>query len=129
MYALYETATGRLLSSTADAANVPATLPAGTAVKQVATPPSGYVWDAAVLDFVAPPKPTIITRLAFLQRLTAQERIAIRASTDTTVSDWVHILDATAVVDLAHQTTKDGINYLVSVGLLTSARGAQVLTP
>ena len=71
-----------------------------------------------------------VTKLAFKQRMTAAERIAIRtaATTDAIVYDFMDLVDSATFIDLARQDTQDGVNYLESVGLLAAGRAAQILT-
>ena len=76
------------------------------------------------------PPETKVTKLAFKQRMTAAERIAIRtaASTDPIVFDFMDLVDSAIYIDLARQDTQDGVNYLESAGLLAAGRAAQILT-
>ena len=71
-----------------------------------------------------------VTKLAFKQRMTAAERIAIRtaATTDAIVYDFMDLVDSATFIDLARQDTQDGVNYLESAGLLAAGRAAQILT-
>lgn len=81
----------------------------------------------------AEPEPVIepirITKLAFKQRLTQTERIAIRAaaSSNPVVYDFLDILDSATFVDLQRQDTIDGINAMESAGLLAVGRATEIL--
>lgn len=71
-----------------------------------------------------------ITRLSFLNRMTLQERVAIRgmaAGGELVVADFMDLLSAAAWIDLDRQDTKDGVEYLRVKGLLTSARSNAIL--
>jgi hypothetical protein len=69
----------------------------------------------------------VISRLDFLQRMTLQERIAARASTNPVVADLMHLLNIAATVNLTHETTVQGVNYLESQGILGTGRAAAIL--
>lgn len=85
-------------------------------------------WDTNTDTFVDKTN-IVLTRLMFMNRFTPQERIGIRSSTDPVVSDIIHMLDIAQDVTLTDPTTIQSVNYLVSVGLLTSARATTILTP
>lgn len=97
-------------------------VPDGTQNGWVFPPPAPY----------APPPPqykTTLSRPDFLLLFTSSERIAIRASADPGVVDWVTILSDSAVteINLGLQQVQDGLAYLVSAGLLTVERKAIIL--
>lgn len=101
----------------ARAANIGATIDAAAAV------------EAAAQGFEIP-----LTERQFLGRFTVAERVAIRnaAKTDDVVVDFLDILAKSGGVYRnapLGQTTIDGLNYLVSKGLLTSDRPAVILAP
>ena len=77
----------------------------------------------------APPNMRV-TKLAFKQRMTAAERIAIRtaASTDPIVFDFMDLVDSATYIDLARQDTQDGVNYLEAQGHLAAGRANEILT-
>lgn len=76
----------------------------------------------------------IITRdvsaLGFKQRLTVQERMAIRAAsaTDPLIADFLDLLNTPGrgLIDLDHADTVNGCAYLVSQELLTAERAAEI---
>lgn len=77
-----------------------------------------------------PPQDWRITRLAFLQRFTLAERMAVRAAraTDAVVEDFMAMVDAATFIDLARQDTEDGVGYLVTKQHITAERAAAILT-
>lgn len=95
------------------------TPPAGCSVRlYVAPPPEESSGD--------PPAP-ILTQLAFLRRFTPEERIAIRASNDLVVQDFLHLLGLAQDIRLDDADTVAGVGYLESLGLLAAGRAAVVL--
>jgi hypothetical protein len=69
-----------------------------------------------------------LTKLNFLSRFTLQERIAIRQSTDPVVEDIMDLLNAATYINVADQTTRDSVNYLASVGLISATRAQEILS-
>jgi hypothetical protein len=69
-----------------------------------------------------------ISALAFKQRLTAIERMAIRAAsaTDPVITDFLDLLDTPGegLIHLDYPDTVAGVAYLVSHNLLTADRAA-----
>lgn len=76
------------------------------------------------------PAATKITKLAFKQRMTKNERIAVReaAKTNAEVFDFQDLLDSATYVDLDRQDTIDGVNQLEASGLLADGRASEILT-
>ena len=68
-----------------------------------------------------------ITKLTFLRRFTAEERIAIRASIDPGIVDFMTLLDLAEEVTATDPDTQAGIEYLVAQGLLTLERAEMIL--
>lgn len=64
---------------------------------------------------------------AFVRRFPGPVMDAVNASTDPTVAAILAQLDAVQTVRLGHPTTVQGVDYLVSVGLLTQAQADVVL--
>lgn len=77
---------------------------------------------------VVKPEVTVISKLNFTRRLTQSERIAIRNSTDDIVIDFRELLDMSQEIDLNDGDLIAGIDYLVSINLLTSERASLILT-
>jgi hypothetical protein len=73
---------------------------------------------------------TRITKLAFKQRLTQAERIAIRqaAAANAQVFDFQDLVDSATFIDLSRQDTIEGVTTLEAAGLLAEGRAAEILT-
>lgn len=84
----------------------------------------GYSW--AGWDWEAPRW----TAYEFLQRFTWQERSAIRMASvdDAAVADFLTLCTAAQVVVSDDPMTVAGMDYLVSLNLLTPARRAEILS-
>lgn len=83
-------------------------------------------------QFIAPPAsvtPQQWTAYQFLLRFTAEERAAFRAAslTDTNVADFQQLAQAAQEIINNDPMTVAGMNYLVSVGLLTESRKNEIL--
>lgn len=107
--------------------NPPIALP-GISIKQVDEPVPDLnksAWDSDTQSFVH--ITAQLTRLEFLTRFTASERIAIRASTDPIVIDFMELLNLASFVDVGDQNTIDGVNYLASQNLIAAGRVAEIL--
>jgi hypothetical protein len=76
---------------------------------------------------VEQPKKTTMSKLAFLQRFTVTERVAIRASTDPIVLDFMELLGIAQDVDTTYPDTVSAINYIESLGLIDTGRAAAIL--
>lgn len=72
----------------------------------------------------------VITKLAFKQRLTQSERIAIRqvAATNPLVYDFVDLMDSATFIDLARIDTIQGVNYLEQTIPLAEGRANEILS-
>lgn len=73
---------------------------------------------------------TRITKLAFKQRLSQAERIAIReaAKVNPEVFDFQDLVDSATFVDLSRQDTIDALNTLEAAGLIGAGRANEILT-
>lgn len=81
------------------------------------------------IDLTATPMATAhksITTADFYSRLTSAERAAIKASTDATVAAWVDKLPYCKQIDIDTQESATMQAYLVTLGLFTSARIAEI---
>ena len=89
-----------------------------------------YLADGGQVD-LADPEPTPVkkwTPFEFRNKFTQAERIAILNSSDLIVKDlWSGFSTAQEVI-ADYTETIQGMNYLVSVGLLTEARKNEILT-
>lgn len=72
---------------------------------------------------------TNITKLAFLNRLTAEERIGIRAAAaqSPAIHDYLAMLEAAQDVDLTDSRTIGGVQALEAAGLIGEGRAAEIL--
>jgi hypothetical protein len=127
-----------ILSVTADVGSLypptfVATLVETTTV--VPAPAAGWLFSSAG-GFTAPvpsviAKPTVITSLSFLDRLTPAEDLALHtaALSSPQISSYLTRLGAATVVDLKDSRTAASIDALVTAGLLTEDRKVALLTP
>tara|TARA_B100000700_G_scaffold23245_1_gene22513 strand:+ start:14055 stop:14360 length:306 start_codon:yes stop_codon:yes gene_type:complete len=74
-----------------------------------------------------PPVIRTITKGAFRRRLTFNEKVAIKASTDPAVKVLEEDLLASSFVDLDFQPLSEGLDYLIGAGILAPERKAQLL--
>lgn len=86
----------------------------------------GHRWTGTGWEEVPRPA-TPLSQLAFLRRFTADERMAIRASNDPVVVDFLHLLSLAQDVRLADADTLAGVGYLEQAGLLVAGRAAEIL--
>lgn len=126
MFAVYEIATGKLISTGTVLADP---LPPGLAFKVANIYPG--IWNPATLLF--DPLPTLlrlISRMDFLRRLTSAERQAIKtaAKTNQSVDDFLFMFENTTdlMVNLDSQELIDGLAYFVAQGLLAANRPAEI---
>lgn len=82
----------------------------------------GDTWEA-VPDNSTP----TITPFTFLRRFTAPERVAIRASANPYVVDFMDLLNKATEVLQSDPDVQGGMAYLVSLGLLSQARADEIL--
>jgi hypothetical protein len=70
------------------------------------------------------------TSYEFLKRFTVQERAAIRVKSfqDDQLADFMQFCTAAQIVIAEDPTTVAGMDYLVSLNLLTPARRAEILS-
>lgn len=89
----------------------------------------GKRWTGQEWEALDRPPDLQLSKLAFLRRFTAEERIAIRASTDPVIVDFLHLLDLAQEVQLDDADTQAGVRYLESAGLLAAGRAEVILAP
>lgn len=82
------------------------------------------MWDDQSETLIA--NPTMITKLAFLNRFTLTERMAIRSSTDPIVADIMNLLEIAEYVNLTDPNTTQGVGYLAMVGVIAPNRVTEI---
>jgi hypothetical protein len=132
IYAVYETESGRLVSTTDDPGKVAAPEVLAGRDYRVAERPDterNGIWNPATLSFAPLPAETRLSKVDFLKRFTAPERIAIRGITDPMVVDFLHLLDLAEYVDLADLETQTGVRYVAATypDALTPDRASEIL--
>lgn len=85
--------------------------------------------DDEIVEFPQPeiPREVQLTKLQFLRRFTAYERIAIRASSNPIIVDFMSLLDLALDVRLDDPDTIAGVNYLETLELIGAGRAAEIL--
>lgn len=74
---------------------------------------------------ILPPGP--VSRLEFLRRFTAQQRIAIRAANDPVIVDALQLLDLAEDVNLQDPDVEYFVNYCAAQGYITQADADRIL--
>jgi hypothetical protein len=71
----------------------------------------------------------ILTKREFLERFTAEERVAIRtaAQNSMAVQDYLELVNVSDAIDLTYATTVAGVQALEAAGLIALGRAAEVL--
>ena len=79
---------------------------------------------------VEPPPTTIITKLAFRNRFTQAEKVALYTAAETNIPIRVYLDDVNAAtfIDLARLDTIIGVQQLEAAGLLAQGRANEILT-
>ena len=88
--------------------------------------------EAAAVSAAATVGPLPLSPAQFMARFTQAERIAIRDArkTDPILDDFFDLAQsATFGLDITSADVQQGVQYLVSKGLITSARATEILTP
>lgn len=94
---------------------------------------AGWTTDGSTFSASVPVEPIlaakIISPVEFKMLFTSAERIAIKASTDAVVQDFVSILEDPRLteVNLSNPTVIEALEYYVSNGLLTEERKTTIL--
>lgn len=80
--------------------------------------------------FVAAPRAFVWTAYQFLNRFTDSELLAVRSRSQTDAATWRFLTFATAAQEINSDdpVTVAGMDYLVSIGILTPARRAEILS-
>jgi hypothetical protein len=84
-----------------------------------------------VFAYCQPTADMRITKLAFKQRFTAAERIAIREAAKTVpeVYDFEDLVNSAAFIDLARPDTIAAVHYIEAGGLIAEGRAVEILSP
>lgn len=71
----------------------------------------------------------VITKREFLERFTAEERVAIRTAAQGSIAiqDYLELVNVSDSIDLTYATTKGGVQALEASGLLAEGRAADIL--
>lgn len=108
------------------------------------TPKPSIGWSYVNGVFTPPPPPpppppqTVFTKFEFRTRFTLNELIGVdnfatnstlTAEQKATLNTITKNFDAAQTIDLTNTATIQGVDYLATVGLLTSDRAKQILTP
>lgn len=92
-------------------------------------------WEEITGSWPPPPEPTPpqtqITPLQFLDRFNSSEQIAVITATMQmpAIKFWYDRMIAATFVDLADPRVEMGLSVMVSYGMLTEDRKAEILTP
>lgn len=121
---LYEIATGRLVSSTADPIPEP---PVGMAVK---SSDLEGIWNTEILDFEPVVVETVLDRTEFLDLFTDVELDAILDAepTDKNVRRFLKRLDVAGSVRMSNKSTVDGVNYMAHMNYIDPSRVSEILS-
>jgi hypothetical protein len=133
---VYVTATGALYSWTPNDTDPVAdseTLAANglAVVSGLAALDSSHAWSASgkTVVSVTPPTPALnITSWQFVMLFTPAEHAAIAASTDAKVQQFLMALQVALMINLNDPIVQGGVNYLVSISLLTQANATLILS-
>jgi len=90
----------------------------------------GKLWDGVKAVPSPYPADPIISKLAFRNLFTTDEKIALydESKTDTLIRVFLDDINAAQEVDLSYPPLIQGIQYLVFKGVLTSGRAASILS-
>jgi hypothetical protein len=71
----------------------------------------------------------VITKLEFLERFTAEERVAIRTAAQSSIAiqDYLELVNVCDSIDLTYGTTKAGVQALENAGLIAPGRSVEIL--
>jgi hypothetical protein len=81
-----------------------------------------------VVTGAATAAPNWIHTYQFIMLITPAEHAAIQASTDQRVMQFLMAISTAQQINLGDPVVQNGINYLVSVNLLTAANAALILS-
>lgn len=80
--------------------------------------------------FILPPVVQVWTAYQFLNRFTDSELLAVRSRSQTDATTWRFLTFATAAQEIHSDdpVTVAGMDYLVSIGILTPARRVEIMS-
>lgn len=89
-----------------------------------------YVWNATTKSVTTGPNtaPNWIPTYSFILLFTPAEHAAIQASTDAKVTQFMMAVSVTPQINLNDPIVINGINYLVSISLLTQPNANLILS-
>ena len=90
----------------------------------------GATWDGS--KFTPPPNPTVISAVAFLDRFTPAEQVAVQTAAVTNPAEIGTLLTVgmiSGMIDLTDPKLITWIGALVTANAITSARSTEILTP
>ncbi len=89
-----------------------------------------YVWNSVDRQFDVKQNNGKLTKLEFLRKFTAQERIAIRAAanTDPIIYDAMELLNLAEFISLSDQDTVNLVGYLAMVSIIAPSRVTEILS-
>lgn len=93
-------------------------------------------WSYDGVNFIPPPPPPpppdtwVISKIAFISRMSSSEYIGIvtATSSDPAVKAWYDMLFLANAINLQDQRTIDGVNFMVSKNLLAQETAQKILT-
>ena len=140
---VYNTATGALFSYIPDSVTVVQAQASGqlasaaqlannglTAVGGLPALGPTVAWQASpptTITIVAPTPANVVDTFDFIMAFTPTELASIRASTNTTVQQFLFAMTVTQGVNLNSTTISGALSYLVAQSLLTAARATAIL--
>lgn len=85
-------------------------------------------WSPPILNFIRKPG-VVLTKLAYLRRFTAAERIAIRAAAkqSAALEDYLGMLEVAEEIRLFDTDTVAAVGMLEQAGLIAPGRAAEIL--
>jgi len=131
-FAVYQKSDGRLRSIASRLPEGEAALAADLDYREFADRPggAGLQWNAATLDFDTPTPAAapVWTRLDFMLRFSAAERIAIRRARQTSdpVDDFFNLVEMADSLHSDHPLVAQGLAFMVARGFLTQARADEI---
>ena len=84
--------------------------------------PIGQSWDSNTRSFFTTVIKNSYPKLDFVQRFTATEFMSIKGSSDPEVQFFLYQIEQATTVTPQDATVQAGLNYLVSVGIISSSR-------